>query len=106
MLQIGTAWRVINNDTGRLVQGASVDNVADSIRDTCEANAVFLSNGAKAVLFVSCDVAGLEADVVRPAREAMGKVAGIPACNVIIAATHMHSGPSLLWTSNGAVRPP
>ena len=63
MMQIGAAWRVINNPIGRLVQGASVDTVADSIRDNCEANALFLKNGAKSVLFVSCDVAGLPASI-------------------------------------------
>ena len=99
MMQAGVARRVINNKTGRPVQGASVDNVADSIRDNCEANALLLSNGAKSVLFVSRDVAGLEADIVKPAREAMGKAAGILARNVIIAGTHMHSGPSLIRTN-------
>lgn len=99
MIQIGTARRVINNQIGRPVQGASVDNVAESIRDDCEANALFLHNGATPVLLVSCDVAGLVPDIIRPAREAMGQAAGIPPRNVIIAGTHMHSGPSLIRTN-------
>lgn len=56
-MQIGTAWRVINNQTGRLIQGASVDNVAESIRDDCEANALFLKSETTSVLWGGCDLA-------------------------------------------------
>jgi len=99
MIRIGAASRVINNEIGRPVQGASVDNAAESIRDDCEANALLLSDETTSVLLVSCDLCGLEADVVRRARQAMAEAAKIPPRSVIIAATHMHSGPSLLRTN-------
>lgn len=99
MMQAGTAWKVINNSIGRSIQGATVNQVAETIRDDCEANALLLKTGDEAVLLVSCDLVGLEADVVTSAREAMGKATGIPERNIIIAGTHTHSGPSLIPTS-------
>ena len=99
MLSIGAASKVINNDVGRAIQGATVDNVAESIRDDCEANALYLSDGPTSVLLVSCDVAALESYVAQPAREAMAEAAGLPARSIIIAGTHMHSGPSLIRTN-------
>ena len=99
MIQIGAASRAINGEVGALVQGASVDNRAERIRDDMEANALYLSDRSESVLLVSCDLAGLEAEGIAPAREAMGEAAGVPARNVIVAATHMHSGPCVIPTN-------
>jgi len=96
---IGAATRVITNELGRPIQGASVDNAAASVRDECEANALLLDDGAEAVLLVSCDLVGLEAAQLAPAREVVAAAAGVPSQGVIVAGTHMHSGPSLLRTN-------
>lgn len=99
MFRVGAASQVINNEVGRIIQGASVDEKAASIRDDSEANAMLLDDGSVSVLLVSCDLAGLESDFVTSARDAMGSAAGIPPRNVIITNTHMHSGPSVIRTS-------
>ena len=99
MLKAGAASVVINNEIGRPVQGATVDNVARSVRDDLEANALYLSNGGQGVLFVSCDVAGLPLPFIDSLRRSMGRAAGIPAGTIIVGATHTHAGPSLLPTN-------
>ena len=99
MLRVGAASKIINNELGRPVQGATVDKVAETIRDDCEANAMFITDGSESALLVSCDLGGLTADFVRPAREAAGAAAGMDPRRVIIGGTHMHSGPSVIATN-------
>jgi len=99
MIQVGAATKVINNELGTLIQGASVDNRAESIRDDLEANALYLSDGGTSILLVSCDLAGLLPENAAAAREAMAAACGVPPRNIIIAGTHTHTGPSLVPTN-------
>ena len=100
MIEIGAGSKIINNELGRPIQGATVDQCAKSIRDDLEANALYLKSEVEALLLVSCDLAGLLGPFVQTAREAMGEAAGVPPRNVIVAGTHMHSGPSLIPTNH------
>ncbi len=99
MMQAGAASVVINNELGTAIQGASVNQVVKSIRDDLEANALCLADGELQVLLVSCDLAGLEADFVQPAKTAIAAATGVPADNVVIAGTHTHAGPSVIPTN-------
>ena len=99
MIQIGAASRVINNELGTVIQGASVFQRVKFIRDDLEANALFLKDGGESVLLVSCDLAGMEQQYAVRYREAMAAACGIPARSIIIAATHTHAGPSVLPTN-------
>ena len=101
MLTIGAATKVINNELGTRIQGATVNQVAKSIRDDLEANALYLSDGSLELLLVSCDIGVVIPSVTIPTREAMAQAAGIPARNVIIAGTHTHAGPSVVDTCYG-----
>ncbi|MFW6158041.1 MAG: hypothetical protein ACOC8E_01630 [Planctomycetota bacterium] len=95
-MRAGAASKVINAEIGAFIQGASVDNRAERVRDDLEANALFLvADGAEALL-VSCDLVGLEPGFTRTAREAMADAAGIGPDGVIIGCTHTHSGPSVI----------
>lgn len=98
-INIGTAVRVINPEVGSWVQGAGVPRRATEIRDDLEANAVYLKNGETELLFVSCDLVGVEPDYNTQLIEAMGVAAGIPVRNILIACTHTHGGPSLVKTN-------
>jgi hypothetical protein len=99
MIHAGAASRVINPEIGAVIQGAGVDNRAESIRDDLEANALYLSDGAASVLLVSCDLGGLECAYVASVRDAVAEATGIGPRDVIIAGTHTHSGPSVLRTN-------
>ena len=99
MIKIGAASKVINNELGSAIQAATHQKRAKSIRDDLEANALFLSDGSESVLLVSCDLAGLVSGFAAAARGAMAEAAGLSPRNIIIAATHTHSGPSLIPTN-------
>ncbi len=100
-LKAGTASKVINNELGTPIQGATVNQIANSIRDDLEANALYLNKDSYSTLFVSCDLAGLLPEFISSAREAMSQATGLKERDIIIACTHTHSGPSLLPTCYG-----
>lgn len=95
LLKIGAASKIINPRIGDWVQSASVKKRATEIRDNLEANGLYLSDGKKQILLVSCDLGGLEPPRVIAMREAMGRAAGIPPRDIIISATHTR-GPVVL----------
>jgi len=97
--QIGAATRVINPEVGAWVQGAGAARRATKIRDSLEANGLFLSDGKTRLLLISCDLVALDSPRVATMREAISQTTGIPPRNVLIACTHTHGGPSLLKTN-------
>lgn len=99
MIRAGAATRVINNELGTTIQGASVDNVAQRQRDDLEANALYLARGETSVLLVSCDLVGLARPWIDETRASMAAAAGLPTDAVWVGCTHTHSGPSLLPTN-------
>ena len=93
-LQIGAASCVINPQIGDWVQGAGAARRATEIRDDLEANGLYLSDGKKQILLVSCDLGVLTLPRVIAMREAMGRATGISPRDIIIACTHTR-GPSV-----------
>lgn len=98
-IKIGIATKVINPEVGGWVQGAGVARRAIEIRDDLEANGLYLTDGDSQILFVSCDLAGVEPGYAIELREAMGHAAGISPRDVLISCTHTHGGPSLVRTN-------
>lgn len=104
MLQVGAASRVITNAIGRQVQGASVNQIAESIRDELEANALVVTDGTTTVVLISVDVAALEDDVMDAVRSQVASAVGVEPSDVIVTCTHTHAGPSVLPTSHFKTR--
>ena len=92
--RIGAASCVINPQIGDWVQAAGVAKRATEIRDNLEANGLYLSDGKKQILLVSCDLGVLTLPRVIAIREAMGRATAIPPRDIIIACTHTR-GPSV-----------
>ena len=57
------------------------------------AKAIVLRQGDKSAALVFCDIIGLSLDVSSRVRRQAAKKTGIPAANILIAATHSHTGP-------------
>ena len=99
MLKIGAGTVAINGEIGAFIQGATTMMRAKRIRDDLEANALYLEDGSAKILLISCDLAGLPSDIVSKTRAAISEKVEIPERSIIIAATHTHSGPSVIRTS-------
>jgi neutral ceramidase len=67
----------------------------DGVLDDLYAKAAVLDDGRTAAALVVCDLIGVPEPVVAAARKLIQEKTGIPAANVMISATHTHTGPSL-----------
>ncbi|MBL4701523.1 MAG: hypothetical protein JKX85_09725 [Phycisphaeraceae bacterium] len=98
-IQTGAASVIITPPLGTQIQGAGIaDQPAKVVRDQLEANAVYFRSDDQTVLLISCDVAVLTTDFVIATRVAIGDAIGLNDSDVIISATHTHSGPSVMKT--------
>jgi hypothetical protein len=59
--------------------------------------AMVLQQGKEKFVFVFCDLIGLTPKVSTNARLMASNKTGIPVKNILVAATHSHTGPLLLW---------
>lgn len=67
--------------------------VAEGVHDPLMVRVIVLSDGATKLVIAVCDLVGVMPDLVTRARALIEQEVGIPAANVLIAATHTHSGP-------------
>jgi hypothetical protein len=75
------------------IAGYDSNRLAESVRDDLWARALVLDDGKAKLAVVSCDLIGLSNYRVRRIRE---RVDSVPRENVLIATTHVHSGPDTL----------
>ncbi|HAH49641.1 MAG TPA: hypothetical protein DCM07_33350 [Planctomycetaceae bacterium] len=63
------------------------------VRDPLRAGVLVLDDGQTKVAIVTLDLIGAYSEIVTPARAQIEKETGIPAANIMVAASHNHSGP-------------
>jgi hypothetical protein len=78
-------------------QGVSTGTI-----DALLVRAAVLSDGEREIAIAVCDLIGVGPDLVRAARELIEADTGIPGSQVLIAATHTHSGPAGIRTRDAA----
>jgi neutral ceramidase len=95
-LRAGAAQVVITPPPGAPMAGYYYNRGADGVHDDLHAKAlVFEKDGVKAAL-VACDLSAVPRSIVEKARGYIRSQTGIPPENVMISATHTHTGPVLL----------
>jgi hypothetical protein len=95
-LRAGAAQVVITPPPGAPMYGYYYNRAAEGVHDDLHAKAlVFEKDGVRAALVV-CDVGSLFRELTDDARRQIEKLTGIPGRNVMISATHTHTGPVLL----------
>lgn len=72
--------------------------VVNGVRDPLRAGVLVLDDGDTKAAIVTMDVIGAWEDMVALARPAIEKETGVPAANIMICASHNHSGPG--WVEN------
>lgn len=70
------------------------------VRDPLRAGVLVLDDGQTKVAIVTLDLIGAYTEIVKPARAQIEKETGIPAANIMVAASHNHSGPGFDANSN------
>jgi hypothetical protein len=98
-MNAGAATLTINSELGTLIQGAgNPEQRVEYVRDSLEANALYLDDGTTKLLFISCDLACLESARVANYCRTIAAHTGVPADAVLIGCSHTHSGPVVTCT--------
>ncbi|MDR2985959.1 MAG: neutral/alkaline non-lysosomal ceramidase N-terminal domain-containing protein [Nocardiopsaceae bacterium] len=93
-LLAGAATANITPDTGVPMGGYSArQGMATGVHDRLLARTVLLTDGVTDLVIVVCDLVGVGERIVGRVRELAADELGIPGSNVLVAATHTHSGP-------------
>lgn len=99
-LQVGYAGVNINPVLGCGIDGYFVPRFAKGFLDDLEAHGIVLVLGDRKIALISVDNCNLNAPLVNRYRAAIERATGIPAENLLLAATHTHTGP-LIQPFNG-----
>jgi hypothetical protein len=75
----------------------------NGVRDPLRAGVLILDDGETKAAIVTMDTIGAWEDMVKSARQSIEKETGVPAANIMVSASHNHSGPgymeNLRWAS-------
>ncbi len=92
-LTAGVAVTDITPPTGYRMSGYFRERLSTGTSNPLTAKAIVLRQGHERAALVFCDIIGLPLDVSSRARRQAAEKTGIPAANILIAATHTHTGP-------------
>jgi len=92
-LQAGVSRVTITPPVGMYLIGMERTENSHGLRDDLYATALAFSDGAKEAIIVSCDLLKVHPDLVRRVRHDASARTSVPGENIMICATHCHSGP-------------
>lgn len=79
-----------------------VERKSTGVHDPLLASALYMNDGKTAVLFISCDLIYIGKETALCIRQQIERCYGIPKANIMITATHTHSGPATVSFIAGA----
>ena len=91
----GCAQKVITPPIGVSLAGYFHDRISEYVRDDLYARAVVIESGGARLAMVSCDLICVAEKLTVPAKAFIEEETGIPPENVLICATHTHTGPEI-----------
>jgi len=92
-LHAGVAVIDITPPIGYRMSGYFYERLSTGIKNPLHAKAIVLRQASQRAAMVFCDIIGLSRDVSSRARKQASEKTGIPAENILVAATHSHTGP-------------
>ncbi len=95
-IRMGTSAIKITPPQGTPLAGYYNVRGSQGVLDDICARAVVLDDGKTKAVMVTCDLIGMPRPIVIEARRIIAEKTGIPAANVMISATHTHTGPVVI----------
>jgi len=92
-IKAGLAQVNITPPVGGRLAGHFYESLSTGIHDSLWAKSMVLQQGNEKFVFVFCDLVGLTPAITVDARSLASAQTGIPVENILIAATHSHTGP-------------
>lgn len=95
-LQVGFAETDITPPAGFPMAGYYHERLAEGAVDPLKARAMVLRSGPEQAALVVCDLIGISIDLSTHIRADAAERTGIPAGNIVVAATHSHTAPDYM----------
>lgn len=95
-LRVGLAETDITPPVGFPMAGYYHERLAEGALDPLKARALVLRDGDTAAALVVCDLIGIATDLSREVRRRASERTGIPADQIVLAATHSHTAPDYM----------
>jgi hypothetical protein len=92
-LKAGAAEIDITPPVGIRMAGYFNERLSTGTHDPLKAKAIVLNDGKEKIALVFCDLVGPSLNVTSQARAQAGEKIGVPVRNIMICATHSHTGP-------------
>jgi neutral ceramidase len=92
-LRVGVAEVDITPPVGHRMAGYFDERLATGVHDSLFARAMVLEQGRERVALVFCDLLGVPLKMSSKARQRASHATGIPFANIMVCATHSHTGP-------------
>ena len=94
MLRAGAAQLDITPELGSLIVGGFSPFPAKNVHDPLYARALALDDGAHRIALVVCDNVAIARECIDAAKRIIEQQSKLPGAQVMVSATHTHSGPS------------
>ena len=94
-LRVGGAQVDITPPKGMPMAGYYSVRLNEGVHDPLYAKAIVFEAGGKKAAMVSCDLVAIPREFVLEARAIISRETGVPGENVIVSATHTHTGPEM-----------
>jgi len=105
-LTAGAAFGDISPMTSQFLGGyPHVERYSTAIHDPLLTSALYMNDGATEAMFVANDIISLSKQFVADVRGRIEKATGVPGGNIMITATHTHSGPLTRKSMNSGTDP-
>ena len=92
-IHVGVAQVTISPPPGTPMAGYYQTRLSTGVHDDLHAKAIVIASGTQRVALVACDLVGIPPAVVEEARKMIQSATSIPSGNIMISATHSHTGP-------------
>jgi len=92
-LRVGSGAAKITPCLGVSLAGYFEERLATAVHDDLYARALVFDDGQVQAGLLSCDLIGVSAAQVASIRNLVAASAGLPAANLLVCATHTHTGP-------------
>src|SRR6476661_8174977 len=92
-LKIGAAEIDITPPVGHRMAGYFDERLSTGVHDPLKAKAIILEQEKERIAMVFCDLVGVSLTITTNARAEASAKTGIPVSNIVICATHSHTGP-------------
>jgi len=95
-LKVGMAETDLTPPQGFPMAGYYHERLAEGTIDPLKAKAIVFREGDTAAALVVCDLIGIATDLSKEVRRLASEQTGIPAENIVLAATHSHTAPDYM----------